>query len=404
MAGHDRRKRPDVNQSWDTIVDWLNRHCPEELDAIGPPATEDDVRDAERALGTALPDDLLAWWRRADGQDGLSGLLPSFYMPCSIRTALHRREMWMTAWNGVMEGADPARFAAFVEQANQATAGTPCKNAWLPRWLPIANDGGGNDLFVDLRPGPAHGCVRQFFRDAGADDAALWDGVAEMLADVAAGLTREVPVQGYRIWVEDDGGISWDDPASRWSIGGKVPVDVTRLRERYAAFVAEARAGGFNPPPAGSWPAEWIAAHVARNTELLIATTRAVLADGPAGREEEQAAAWAAQDWKRHRELMASAARAAAGIRYDNSDAMDPAILARLAGDGLATLADRVERLGARLCDLVEPLNRGRPIAHVRIVEEGTTIIDEPEGWLGVLNALWGRQLPLRTRQLRALR
>ncbi|WUI00568.1 RNA polymerase sigma factor [Spirillospora sp. NBC_00431] len=172
-------------------------------------------------------------------------------------------------------------------------------------------------------------------------------------------------------------------------------MNVARLRAGYAAFVAEARAGGFGPPQDGSWPAEWIAAHVARKTELVIATTRAVLADDPVGREEQQAAAGASQGWTRFRELTASAERAAADIRYDNSDAMDPATLDRYAASGLATFAGRVERLAARLGDLVEPLNRGRPTAHVRIVDAGTTIVDAREGWLGVLNALWTRQLPL---------
>jgi hypothetical protein len=50
--------------------------------------------------------------------------------------------------------------------------------------------------------------VREFARDGGAGDTALWDGVAAMLADVAAALTQEVPVHGRRIWVEDDGRIS----------------------------------------------------------------------------------------------------------------------------------------------------------------------------------------------------
>lgn len=50
---------------------------------------------------------------------------------------------------------------------------------------------------------------------------------------------------------------------------------------RYAAFVADARSGSFGPPPPGSWPAEWIAAHVVSNTELLIATTEEILATNP---------------------------------------------------------------------------------------------------------------------------
>jgi cell wall assembly regulator SMI1 len=358
----------------------------------------------ERRLGTALPADLVALWRRADGQDGRVGLVPPFYSLYSAREALNGRDVWMSAWNGVAEQVDPPQFAEYVARADQAPAGTPAKGAWLPRWLPIAGDGGGGNLFVDLRPGPARGCVREFTHGDGAGDAVLWDGVAPMLTDVAAGLTQDIPVHGYRAWVEDDGRISWDTDEGRWSLGGSAPVDVARLRAGYAAFVAEARLGDFNPPPSGSWPAEWIAAHVVRNTELLIVTTRAVLADDPAGREREQAAASDAQDWTRFRELMASRRRAAADTHYDNSDAMDPATLARYATGGLAALADRVERLGDRLCELVEPLNRGRPLAHVRIVERGTIILDDQQGWLGVLNALWVRQLPLRTRQLRALR
>jgi cell wall assembly regulator SMI1 len=396
---------PAVNESWDVIVNWLGRYSPPELALIRSPAAEDDIRDAERTVGMVLPDELVAWWRRADGQTGRGSLLPPFYSPYSVRTALERRDVWMTAWNGVVEQASVYQFAALVAQEDRALAGSPCKGAWLPRWLPIAGDGGGNDLFVDLRLGPAHGCVRQFLRDDGAGDVTLWGGVAAMLAEVAAALTQEVPVHGYRVWVDDEGSVSWDSGTSRWSAGGSAPVNVARLRQRYAAFVAEVRAGHFNPPPAGSWTAEWIAAHVARNTELLIATTQAVLADDPVGREQQQAAAWAAQDWARLRQLMASAEQAAADIRYDNSDAMHPTTLDRYAASGLATLAGLVEQLGARLCDLVEPLNRGRPTAHVRIIDEGTTtIVDARQGWLGVLNALWTRQLPLRTRQLCTLR
>ncbi|KAB2344291.1 SMI1/KNR4 family protein [Actinomadura rudentiformis] len=392
-----------VDESWDIIVDWLGHHSPPELALIRPPATQKDIRNAERIVGTAFPDDLVAWWRRTDGMADQGSLVPPFYSPYSVSAALDRRQVWMTAWNGVMEQAN-AQFAAYVAQEDQAPAGTPCNGAWLPSWLPIAGDGGGNDLFVDLRPGPAHGCVREFLSDEGAGDTAWWDGVAAMLADIAAGLTRDVPVRGDRIWVDDDGTISWDSDTDQWSSGGSAPVSIAMLREGYAAFVAEARAGGFGPPPPGSWPAEWIAAHVVRNTELLIATTQAVLADDPAGREEQRSAAWAAKDWTRFQELTASAEQAAADIRYDNSDAMDPAILDRYATSGLAALADQVEQLGARLCDLVEPLNRGRPTAHVRIIDAGTTIVDARQGWLGVLNALWTRQLPLRTRQLRALR
>lgn len=262
----------------------------------------------------------------------------------------------------------------------------------------------GNDLFVDLRPGPAHGCVRRFLNDAGASDVTLWDGVAEMLAEVANALVQGDLIDGHRIWVDDDGALWWDRDADRWVHMGPGGVDFARLREQYQIFVAELRAGGFRPPPAGSWAAEWIAAHVARNTELLIATTQAVLDDDPAGRERQRHEALTARDRLRHREVMASAERAAEGIRYGNSDAIDPATLDRYASDGLAALTDRIAQLGAYLCDLAEPINQGRPTAHVRIVDAGATVVNRQESWLRVLNGLRARQLPLRIRQLRALR
>jgi hypothetical protein len=61
--------------------------------------------------------------------------------------------------------------------------------------------------------------------------------------------------------------------------------------------------------------------------------------------------------------------------------------------------------VASRLCDLAEPLalNRARPAAHLRIIDANITILDSRQSWLGVLNALSERQLPLRTRQLRAL-
>lgn len=201
-----------VNESWDVIVDWLGRHSPSELALVRPPAAEDDIREAERSVGAALPEDLVAWWRRADGQAGQGQFAAAFYSPYSVRMALRSREVWMMAWNGVMEQASADQFAAYMAQADRAPAGSPCKGAWLPRWLPIAGDGGGNDLFVDLRPGASHGCVWQFLREDGAGDGPWWDGVAAMLAEVAAGPTQDVRVRGLRIWVEDDGGCLCGDP------------------------------------------------------------------------------------------------------------------------------------------------------------------------------------------------
>jgi cell wall assembly regulator SMI1 len=403
-----------VNESWDTIVDWLGRHTPSELALVRPPATADDLAWAATTVGADLPGELLAWWRRTDGQSGKGHLVPPFYSPYPVRAALRSREIWLSAWNGAVRGTAVDEFAAHLAEADRAPAGSPCKGAWLPSWLPIAGDGGGDDLFVDLRPGPARGCVREFLRDDGAGDRTLWTDVGAMLADVAAGLERDVPVHGYRRWVGDDGALSWDSELSRWVSGGAASVSGVRLRDAYAAFVTEARAlpesavsggdGSRRADRPAEWPAAWIVAHVARTTELLVATTDAVLAAAPVEQKRSQAVARFTRDWARFAQLREAAEQIAAQVRYDNSDAMDPVTLERYAARGPAALADDIVRRSGQLYDRVDELNWGRPpVVHVHIVDGDTTVVDAVHGWRAVLNAHWLRQLPIRTRQLRAL-
>lgn len=390
-----------VDESWDRIADWLDRHAPPTAAAVNPPANESALAQAEATLGLPLPADLVAWWRRANGMrwtNPLPGaLLPPGFLPYSVEEALKSRQTWLNVMR------------VYGEQSElpPGPAGSPC-DVWLPEFMPIAADGCGADLFVDLRGGSARGCVVEYDKvgAAGYEDAtmstdvSMWPSVAAMLGGLADALDREVPARGVRVWADDDGGISWDTDASRWASWDNGPADFARLRARYAAFAAEVRSGNFAPSPPGSWPAGWIAAHVARNTELLIDTTQRILADDPVGRQQQRAAAWSAQDMARFGELTAPIA----DYRYDNSDSTDPVTLERYAAAGLVALAERISQLGARLCDVAEPLNRAGAVAHVRVVDAGTTVVDRRHGWLGVLNALAERQLPLRTRQLRAMR
>ena len=87
----------------------------------------------------------------------------------------------------------------------------------------------------------------------------------------------------------------------------------------YAPFVASLLAGGFRDPTDGGWPAELVAAHVARNNDLIAATAEEV-AEG-------------------------------AEVAYDNASTVDDVDLAAYATSvgGLAGLAGEIERSAARL-------------------------------------------------------
>jgi cell wall assembly regulator SMI1 len=390
--------RPEVDDSWHRIVAWLRAHAPLMADDLNPTADARTLAEAAAAVGVPLPADLVAWWRRADGmrQPRSAGtLLPPHFVPLSVGQALRSRRTWLDVADDTPHPADAAL---------PGPAGTPW-NVWLPVWLPIASDGGGGELFVDLRSGEAHGCVMAFDKVDAATSPPVWPSVRAMLADVADALEFATAAGAYRVWVDERGALSWLTEASRWYAGGSMPINVAQMRAAYLRFLAELRAGGFGPPPAGLWSAGQLAAHVARNTELLLAATEAIVASDPVGHEQWSTQAWHAKDWTRFRQLREEMERIAATIRYDNADAMDPATLDRYAALGLPDLADRIQTLGDRLCELAGPVAGGRPLAHIRINHNGAVILDEPKaGWNAVLQALTFHQLPLRTQQLRALR
>jgi uncharacterized protein YciI len=121
------------------------------------------------------------------------------------------------------------------------------------------------------------------------------------------------------------------------------------LAAAYAPFVASLLAGGFSDPADGGWPAEVVAAHVAKNNDLIAATAELV-AEG-------------------------------ADVSYDNASTIDEVELAAYATSvgGLAGVAGEIERSAARLETARDALGAkaGTPV-HVVIRDGGTVVQDGP--------------------------
>jgi uncharacterized protein YciI len=117
----------------------------------------------------------------------------------------------------------------------------------------------------------------------------------------------------------------------------------------YAPFVASLLAGGFTDPTDGGWAAEVVAAHVAKNNDLIAATAEQV-AEG-------------------------------AEVSYDNASTIDEAELAAYAASvgGLAGLAAEIERSAARLEAARDALGAmaSAPV-HVIIRDGGEIVQDGP--------------------------
>jgi hypothetical protein len=177
----------------------------------------------ERALDRALPPDLAEWWRLAgSGASGFERLIPIEHTPLTIADALearsHRLDQALRRGESIVDGeaGDPSRgfHSAFV---------------------PIAADGHGRYLFVDLRGGPLYGCVGEWDDAGGFVDVISWPSVAEMLGDIADALEHgvpaltfhaagglrhfvdhpEIPVLTCRATVTPAGELTWTVPSER---------------------------------------------------------------------------------------------------------------------------------------------------------------------------------------------
>jgi cell wall assembly regulator SMI1 len=226
---------PDVAESWNRIRTWLAAHAPGVLAKIRQPASGADIAAAQEVVGVPLPEDLVALWRLADGVANVwphvGHLLPPWFDPYPVATAVRRRETWIEVWHdeearfggvpygqGVREvmewaGGSLPTIEEQVAEFMAQPAGTPCEGMYLPIWLPVAGSGMGLDLFVDLRRGPLRGCVMRFDRVGTAQLEPDWPSVAAMLADVAGAFEHGLAIgdrHPVRASVDEEGFLVWD--------------------------------------------------------------------------------------------------------------------------------------------------------------------------------------------------
>jgi uncharacterized protein YciI len=146
------------------------------------------------------------------------------------------------------------------------------------------------------------------------------------------------------------------------------------LTAAYVPFVASLLAGRFNDPADDGWPAELIAAHVARNNDMIAATA----------------------------ELVAEGAE----VSYDNASTIDEVELAAYATSvgGLAGLAGEIERSAARLAAARDALGATADTPVHVLIRDGDEVVQDGPLPIGALiegNATF--HLRLHHDQLKAL-
>ncbi len=130
-------------------------------------------------MGTELPADLVALWR-------LEGADAGYWLP--------------PEGAGALEGPDEAldTRAILLQVAEEEDPGDPMwPDRFIPELLPIAMNGGGDSLVVDLRPGEHRGAVFFWDHEKWGLEEPLWPSVSAMLADVADALETGGPVLAW---------------------------------------------------------------------------------------------------------------------------------------------------------------------------------------------------------------
>ncbi|MFG6444265.1 SMI1/KNR4 family protein [Microbacterium sp. P07] len=115
------------------------------LVVLNPPATPQQIEAVEAEIGQRFPDDLRAAYLHGDGQPAhSSGLIGGLFW----LTLAHSLGEWRVWREVVAEHGQIARHASFEP-------GMIREAYFEPGWWPIASDGGGNHIAVDLTPGPS---------------------------------------------------------------------------------------------------------------------------------------------------------------------------------------------------------------------------------------------------------
>ncbi|MBP2474699.1 cell wall assembly regulator SMI1 [Crossiella equi] len=189
----------DVAEGWGRLWTWLAESAPTTHELLRPGAAPAEVEDLERRLGLTFSAELRQWWTLCDGtvRTDFAEIFPPFYTPHSTRSAFDAREWRRLRWR-----------EQWAEPDAEPEAGTAARS-FHPAWVPIAFDGCGDALVVDLRPGPLHGCVLEWDQERSEVHKPEWSSLAVMLTEVADALESGTPVGHSHPTVTPDGRLDW---------------------------------------------------------------------------------------------------------------------------------------------------------------------------------------------------
>ncbi|MFD3424472.1 SMI1/KNR4 family protein [Nocardia fluminea] len=194
-----------VEEHWQRYLNWCRANAPLTAATINIPVGARYVREQETRTGRRWPAELHTWFGLHNGgPDGkpFVQVFPSFRpLPADQVTARWKSltEIWakMTAEMGGPSLLDqPAGTVTFT---------------YIDAYIPIAENGSGDLIVVDTRPGENYGAVLVFGGEVTDQMGIHWPSLSAGLAEIATSLENRQPCRGWVPFVEN-GLLDWDYP------------------------------------------------------------------------------------------------------------------------------------------------------------------------------------------------
>ncbi|ODQ51914.1 cell wall assembly and cell proliferation coordinating protein, partial [Saitoella complicata NRRL Y-17804] len=152
---------PPVSESWRRIDRWAEEHYHELWDQLSYPATVPDVEELEQQLGVSLPRDVVESLYVHDGQER-GGYPTGILFGVTLLDCEEILEEW-NLWRSVAGrddeallsgGEAAAQVQAILAKQSSRPEGAVKHRYAHPGWVPLGKDFQGNNIGVDLAPGP----------------------------------------------------------------------------------------------------------------------------------------------------------------------------------------------------------------------------------------------------------
>jgi cell wall assembly regulator SMI1 len=195
LAGNDQSHPPvnTITEAWHRIHDWLSAHAPKILANLNPPATAQEIQEAEQVFALEMPEEWKELYRTHNGMNSEGNLGSLFY-----------GMQFLTLQEAIREFKNNDVPVDNLEPVRAADSGIRREDIFNPKWIAFAHDGGETLLHVDMDPAPTGTAGQVIFTDHADDTVILLNKnllqfMKQFVDDLAAGryfLNQEALAEG----------------------------------------------------------------------------------------------------------------------------------------------------------------------------------------------------------------